>query len=483
MDVIVLLRELLLWLILYYGLRRLTVRLLPRKNLNPPPLPPGPRGFPVVGALPLLGRAPHVALARMAQRHGPVMHLKLGQHGVVVASSPDAARVFLKTLDAHFANRPIDAAPTRIAYGAQDLVFAEYGPRWKLLRRLCNLGMLGAKALEGWAGVRRAEVGHMLLDMCDFAQRGRPVEVAEMLSYAMANMIGQAVGAESSEFKDMMVELMTLAGLPNVGDYVPAVAWMDLQGIERRMKELHRRVDVVLSRVMREHEATAVERKGRPDLLDQVVASRDSLEGEKLSDIHFKALLLNLLSAGTDTSSSTIEWAIAEMLLNPAILKQAQAEMDRVIGRTRRLEESDIPNLPYLRAICKEAFRKHPSTPLNLPRICTHACEVDGYYIPKNTRLLVNIWAIGRDPNVWDDPLEFNPDRFMTPQGSKIDPRGNDFKLIPFGSGRRICAGARMGVVLVEYMLGSLIHAFDWSLPDGVKMNMDETFGLALQKT
>lgn len=102
----------------------------------------------------------------------------------------------------------------------------------------------------------------------------------------------EAVGAESSEFKDMMVELMTLAGLPNVGDYVPAVAWMDLQGIERRMKELHRRVDVVLSRVMREHEATAVERKGRPDLLDQVVASRDSLEGEKLSDIHFKALLL-----------------------------------------------------------------------------------------------------------------------------------------------------------------------------------------------
>lgn len=171
------------------------------------------------------------------------------------------------------------------------------------------------------------------------------------------------------------------------------------------------------------------------------------------------------------------------MVLNPAILKRVQQEMDQVIGKNRRLQESDVPKLPYLQAICKETYRKHPSTPLNLPRISSEACEVNGYYVPKNTRLSVNIWAIGRDPDIWENPLEFDPERFMSGKNAKMDPRGNDFELIPFGAGRRICAGTRMGVVMVEYFLGTLVHSFDWKLPDGMaELNMDEAFGLALQK-
>lgn len=194
------------------------------------------------------------------------------------------------------------------------------------------------------------------------------------------------------------------------------------------------------------------------------------------------SLFQNLFSAGTDTSSSVIEWALAEMLKNPRILKQAHHEMDQIIGKNRRLHESDIPKLSYLRAICREAFRKHPSTPLNLPRITGEACKVNGYYIPKNTRLSVNIWAIGRDPSVWENPLEFTPERFLSANNARIEPSGNNFELIPFGAGRRICAGARMGILLVEYILGTLVHSFDWKLPDGVELNMDESFGLALQK-
>ncbi|CAL9108104.1 unnamed protein product [Musa textilis] len=483
----VFLREFFLCVALFYALRYVVRRLLPR-----PVLPPGPRGFPVVGALPLLGSAPHVALARMARRYGPVMHLKMGQFGVVVASTPSAARVFLKTLDPYFSNRPVDAAPIRLAYEGQDLVFAEYGPKWKLLRKLCNLEMLGNKALDAWSGVRRDEVGHMLRSMKASGRKRERVMLGEMLIYTMANMIGRVIlsrrvfetkDTEANEFKDMVVELMTLAGQVNIGDFIPAVGWMDLQGLERRMKKLHKKFDSVLSRMVAEHEGTKSDREGRPDLLDTVLANRDGPDEVKLTNDNIKALLLNLFTAGTDTSTGTIEWAMAEMLLNPSILKRAQEEMDRVIGRERRLEESDIPNLLYLQAICKESFRKHPSTPLNLPRISTQACEVNGYYIPKNTKLLVNIWAIGRDPDVWENPLEFNPDRFMTAEGSKMDPRGNDFELIPFGAGRRICAGVRMGVVLVQYMLGSLIHAFDWKLPEGANLDMGETFGIALQKT
>lgn len=190
-----------------------------------------------------------------------------------------------------------------------------------------------------------------------------------------------------------------------------------------------------------------------------------------------------MFTAGTDTASSIIEWALAEILKNPSILKRAHEEMDQVIGRNRRLEEADIPELPYFQAICKETMRKHPSTPLNLPRVSAEACEVNGYYIPKNARLSVHIWAIGRDPDVWENPLDFTPERYLSGKNAKIDPRGNDFELILFGSGRRMCAGTRMAIVLVEYILGTLVHSFDWKLPEGVvELNMDETFGLALQK-
>ncbi|XP_010045076.2 flavonoid 3',5'-hydroxylase 2 [Eucalyptus grandis] len=486
----VLLREIasaaLLFLITRFFVSSLLIRLSSRK------LPPGPKGWPVIGTIPLLGNMPHVALAKMAKKYGPVMYLKMGTCGMVVASTPDAARAFLKTLDINFSNRPPNAGATHLAYDAQDMVFADYGPRWKLLRKLSNLHMLGGKALEDWARVRTSELGYMLQAMCKCSKRGEPVVVPEMLTYAMANMIGQVIlsrrvfvtkGSESNEFKDMVVELMTSAGIFNIGDFIPSVAWMDLQGIEGGMKRLHKKFDGLLTKMIEQHSATAHERKGNRDFLDVVMANRDNSGDEKLSLTNIKALLLNLFTAGTDTSSSIIEWSLAEMLKKPSILKRAHEEMDRVIGRHRRLEESDLPKLPYLQAICKESFRKHPSTPLNLPRVSTEACQVNGYYIPKNTRLSVNIWAIGRDPDVWENPLDFTPERFLSGRNARIDPRGNDFELIPFGAGRRICAGTRIGIMLVEYILGTFIHSFDWKLPDGVdKLNMDEAFGLALQK-
>lgn len=472
----------------------IVTRVLVRTLLSSPSrqLPPGPKGWPIVGALPLLGSMPHVALAELARKYGPVLYLKMGTCNMVVASTPDSARAFLKTLDLNFSNRPPNAGATHLAYNAQDMVFADYGPRWKLLRKLTNLHMLGGKALEDWATVRVSEMGYMLRTMCDASSKGEPVMVPELLTYAMANMIGEVIlgrrvfvthGTESNEFKDMVVELMTTAGFFNIGDFIPSIAWMDLQGIEHGMKKLHKRWDALITKMIEDHMKTSSQRKAKPDLLDVVLANSNTSEAEKLSITNIKALLLNLFSAGSDTSSSLIEWALSEMICNPTILKRAQEEMDRVIGRDRRLQESDLDKLPYLRAICKEAFRKHPSTPLNLPRIAVESCEVDGYYVPKGTRLSVNIWAIGRDPDLWENPLEFNPDRFLSGKNAKIEPRGNDFELIPFGAGRRICAGTRMGIILVEYIIGTMVHSFEWKLPNGVeKLNMDEIFGLALQK-
>ncbi|GAB2267132.1 hypothetical protein Dimus_002117 [Dionaea muscipula] len=490
MDMVVL-QKLLSAAIVYFLTRFLIAHLLSRPHRHPP-LPPGPKGWPVVGSLPLLGTMPHVSLDQLANRFGPIMYLKMGTCDVVVASSPDAARAFLKTLDHNFTNRPPGAGPNYIAYNASDMVFADLGPRWKLLRKLANLHMLGATSFAEWSPLRHSEIGQMVRDMREMSRhQGKLVPVLELVSCALANIIGQksisrrvfaTCSEESNDFKDMIVELMRLAGLFNIGDFIPSIEWMDLQGIQRKMKRQHDKFDALITRMIEEHMNTVNEREGNPDFFDIVMSIKEDTDGVKLTMTNYKALLLNMFIAGTDTSSCTIEWAMAEMLKNPYILKRAQEEIDTVVGKNRRLEESDIQKLPYLQAVCKETFRRHPVVPLNIPRVASEPCQVNGYYIPKNARLFVNVWAMGQDPELWENPQNFDPERFLSERLAKVEPWGNDFELIPFGSGRRICAGIRMGITIVQLVIGTLVHCFDWKLSDGVDVHMDEAFGLVLGK-
>ena len=182
-----------------------------------------------------------------------------------------------------------------------------------------------------------------------------------------------------------------------------------------------------------------------------------------------------------------MEWALAELIRHRDVLIQAQRELDDVVGQDRLVTESDLPHLTFLAAIIKETFRLHPSTPLSLPRVAAEDCEVDGYYIPKDTTLLVNVWAIARDPASWGpDALEFRPARFLAGGSHEsVDVKGSDYELIPFGAGRRICAGLSWGLRMVTLMTATLVHAFDWSLVDSMipeKLDMEEAYGLTLQR-
>lgn len=188
----------------------------------------------------------------------------------------------------------------------------------------------------------------------------------------------------------------------------------------------------------------------------------------------------NLFTAGTDTSSSTVEWALAELIRHPDVLKRAQLEFDSVVGRSRLVSQPDLRSLPLMQAVVKETFRLHPPTPLSLPGMASEACEVSGYSIPKGATLLVNIWAIAHDPASWPEPLEFRPARFL-PSG---DVKGKDFELIPIGAGRRVCAGMSLGIRMVQPMAATLVRAFDWRLPAGMRpenLAMEEAYGLTLQ--
>lgn len=176
---------------------------------------------------------------------------------------------------------------------------------------------------------------------------------------------------------------------------------------------------------------------------------------------------------------------MAELLHNPKSLSKAQEELDQVIGKGKLIEESDVARLPYLQAIIKETFRLHPSVPLLLPRRAETDVEVEGFLVPKGAQVLVNVWAIGRDSSIWENPYSFMPERFLG-LGNHIDVMGKNFELIPFGGGRRICPGLPLAMRMLHLMLGSLINCFDWKLEDGVMpetMNMEEKFGLTLQMT
>nr|ABW69693.1 flavonoid 3'-hydrogenase [Ipomoea purpurea] len=475
------------------------------KQRYPLPLPPGPKPWPVLGNLPHLGEKPHQSIAAMAERHGPLMHLRMGFVDVVVAASAAVAAQFLKVHDANFSNRPPNSGAEHIAYNYQDLVFAPYGPRWRMLRKITSVHLFSAKALDDFCHVRQEEVATLTRSLASAGKT--PVKLGQLLNVCTTNalarvMLGRKVFNDGSsksdpkaeEFKSMVEEMMVLAGSFNIGDFIPILGWFDLQGIVGKMKKLHARFDAFLNSILEEHKFVNNQHTTLSkdvDFLSTLIrlkdngADTDSEEG-KLTDTEIKALLLNLFTAGTDTSSSTVEWAFAELLRNPKILNQAQQELDSVVGQNRLVTESDLTHLPFLQAIVKETFRLHPSTPLSLPRMGAQGCEINGYFIPKGATLLVNVWAIARDPNVWTNPLEFNPHRFL-PGGEKpnVDIKGNDFEVIPFGAGRRICSGMSLGIRMVHLLVATLVHAFDWDLVNGQSvetLNMEEAYGLTLQR-
>jgi cytochrome P450 len=200
-----------------------------------------------------------------------------------------------------------------------------------------------------------------------------------------------------------------------------------------------------------------------------------------LSNEAIQDIIMDMLVGGIGSIVGTLEWTMAALLLQPNIMKHAQKELDNLVGTNRLVEESDLQDLPYIQAILKETFRLHPPAPFLVPHHSIEACQVEGYIIPANTRVIVNVWAIGRDPNTWENPLKFDPDRFM--KHPEIDVQGQDFSLLPFGSGRRGCPGRSFGMLVVQIMLARLLQSFDWSLPNNQHdLDMSERFGLDLKK-
>ncbi|KAF5205187.1 Cytochrome p450, partial [Thalictrum thalictroides] len=452
-------------------------------------LPPGPVGIPLLGHLHMLGDHPPRNLQRLAKEYGPIMSIRLGLIPTMVVSSAKAAELFLKTHDAVFASRPKLQVADLISYGQKNLVFAKYGSYWRNIRKLCTIELLSSSKIEMFKPMRREEVLSFVESVKIASDCQSIIDVTAKIQALIDGMTYRMIfGFKDHRFniKSSIQESVELAGAFNFADYIPFFRALDLQGLGRRMKACHKVLDGFLEKIIDEHEHDAKYLKGEHKDFIHVMLSL--MESNNTRELHLhrdniKAIILDMIGAAMDTSSTAIEWVIAELLKNPRVMKLVQEELENVVGLERMVDETDLIKLSYMKMVIMESMRIHPVAPLLIPHESIEDITVDGYFIPNKSIVLINAWAIGRDANVWSSNAgEFYPERFI---GTTIDVQGRDFQLLPFGSGRRKCPGMQLGLTVAQLVLAQLVHCFNLVLPGGMSpedLDMTEKFGLTLPR-
>ncbi|XP_057792636.1 salviol synthase-like [Salvia miltiorrhiza] len=443
--------------------------------------PPGPWKLPFIGNIHnLKGAVPHRALHQLAQKFGPMMGLQLGEVSAVVISSADAAKQVMKTHDLNFASRPPITAAEIIGYGCTTIAFSPYGEYWRQLRKICTMELLSAKRVESFRSLREevfADLSRRFASM-----EGSEINFSEELSSATYAVTARAaIGDEKKQHVALLPNLKEVVNLSagfDISEFFPSIKLFKLVSrLRRRLMVLHKEIDGILENVIHQHRiANSVNHE---DLLDVLLKYHQ----DELTMDNIKSVILDMIGAGSDTSSTLMEWAMSELLKNPRILERAQQEVRKVFDEEGYVNESRIPQLKYLKLVVKETLRMHPPVPLLLPRLCRETCEIDGYEIPAETKIIVNAWAVNRDPKYWEDPDCFQPERFME---NLVDYKGNHFEYIPFGAGRRICPGITFGMANVELPLAMFLYHFDWKLGGGMKhqdLDMEEVFGVTARRS
>ncbi|KAL7264904.1 hypothetical protein ACSBR1_002791 [Camellia fascicularis] len=469
-----------------------------RQNSASNRLPPGPPGWPVFGHMFDLGKMPHHTLTELKDQYGPVIWLRIGTVNTMVVLTTKAATELFKNHDLSFAERSISGLMRVHDYHKGSLALAPYGTYWRVLRRICTVEMLVVKRINETVPVRRKCVDNMLTwieEQSSSLDGARGIHVARFVFLASFNMLGNLMlsrdlvdpeSKEGSEFFEAMMGLMEWTGHPNIGDLFPLLGCLDLKGLKRNMERDMGKALKIASGYVKERmkNRLAGDEKLRQDFLDVLLdfEGNGKNEPDKISNENVTVFILEIFLAGSETTSSTIEWAMTELLCNPKKMIKAKAELTDIVGPNRKMEESDIDGLPYLQAVVKETLRLHPPIPFLVPRKAIQDTNFMGYHIPKNTKVLINTWAIGRDPECWDDPMEFKPERFLD---SKTDYKGQHYELIPFGAGRRMCAGVPLAHQMLHLVLGSLLHEFEWKLNGQVTaetMDRKERMGVTVRK-
>ncbi|KAL6126636.1 hypothetical protein ACLB2K_074682 [Fragaria x ananassa] len=454
------------------------------KNRGPPE---AAGAWPILGHLPLLGgpQPPHIILANMADKYGPLFTIKLGVHRALIVSSWDVAKECLSINDKAFANRPKVLCAEILGYDYALFGFSPYGPYWRQVRKIATLHILSNHKLELLKHVRESEMKLTTKFIFDMMVVGKRFSVANS---AQEN-------EENERFRKALREFSRLGGEFVISDAVPYLRWLDLGGYEKAMKKTAKELDGALQKWLDEHKHNLHGRStnsvkhvnGENDFMDMMLAVLDDdycieeFAGSRTADTILKATCLAVLLGGTDTTTVTLTWALSLLLNNPEVLKKAQLELNNHVGRERQVNESDVKNLVSLQAIVKETLRLYPAGPLSVPHESKEDCTIGDYHVSSGTRLLINLSKMQRDPDVWDDLCLFQPERFLTTH-KNVDVRGQSFELTPFGSGRRMCPGISLALQVTHLTLAHLLHGFEITTPSDEPVDMGESSGIANMK-
>ncbi|KVI04742.1 probable (S)-N-methylcoclaurine 3'-hydroxylase isozyme 2 [Cynara cardunculus var. scolymus] len=451
-------------------------------------LPPSPPTLPIIGNLHQIGDKPHISITNFAKEYGPLMSLRLGSQLLVVASSPETAMEILKFQDRSFSSRFVPSTFRQSSILPYSLIWSDCDQTWRTLRTVCRTELFSPKAMETHSRVREEKIS----DMLEFLRnkQGEVVDIGELVFTTLFNTLSCIIFGQDfidlkdehethGGLKDSLENILEYGGKPDFGDFFPMFQRLDLQGIKKGGLKQIKIVFSFWEHMIKERRSQIGSSAWSSDQANTLL---DRLIEQGFSDVQINQLATELYVAGTDTTTSTVGWAIAELLKHKEALSKVESEVMKKEMNFDKITESQLSELPYLHACIKETLRIHPTGPFLLPHRAQETCEVMGYTVPKDAQVFVNIWAISRDPKIWDDPLSFKPERFL---GSKVDFRGQNFEFTPFGAGRRMCPGLPLGVKSVELILASLIRGFDWVLPNGddpSQLDMNDKFGVTLQK-
>ncbi|CAI9784477.1 unnamed protein product [Fraxinus pennsylvanica] len=457
-------------------------------------LPPGPRGLPILGYLPFLRPNLHQQFTELAGRYGPIYQLWLGKKLCFVINSPGLIKEVVRDQDTMLANHDAPVAALIATYGGLSVAWSPYGPYWRDMRKLFVRELLSNNNLEASCNLRTEEVRKAIGNL--YSKIGTSIDIGELAFVTELNVVlkllwGGTIDGDKQdevgvELRKVASKMIHLIGQPNISDFFPVLARFDIQGIAKATKNFLPHIDRILDNVINERmkmnsDGGEGDNK-RKDFLQILLQLKE--KNTSISLIQIKSILMDIVVGGTDTTAITVEWVMTEILRNPDAMKRVQQELTNVVGINNSVEEFHVSKLQYLDAVVKETFRLHPPLPLLIPRISSQSCMVGGYTIPKGSRVFLNTWSAQMDPQIWENPSEFRPERFLNVDSGKVcDYLGNSFEYLPFGSGRRICPGLHLAEKMVMYVLASLLHSFDWKIPEGKNLDASGTFGILMRKT
>ncbi|XP_015963109.1 6,7,8-trihydroxycoumarin synthase-like [Arachis duranensis] len=448
-------------------------------------LPPGPKPLPIIGNLHQLDSSNlNVQLWNLSKIYGSIFSLQIGFKPAIVISSPKLAKEVLKDHDLDVSSRPPSLGTTRLSYNGFDLIFSPYSEYWREIRKICVVHFFSSKRISGFYHIRKSEVERMLGRISEHVSSSKTTNLSEILMSVSSSIVCRIAfgrryddeGAERSRFHGLLNEIQAIFLAFFVSDYIPFMGWVDrVSGLLDRVEKTFKELDEFLQGVIEEHEEDHNNGKKGEDIVDVLLELKK--QGNLSIDItndHIKAITMNMLVAASDTTAATTTWIMTALMKNPRVMKKAQEEIRSLYGKKPFIEDEDIEKLVYLKAVIKETLRYYAPAPL-VPREFNKKSRIAGYEIEAKTIVYVNVFAIHRDPETWKDPEVFDPERFID---SNINFNGQDFELIPFGAGRRICPGIPLGSASVELITANLLNSFDWEMPQGMKREDIDSEGL-----